>query len=226
MDESLLLTPELSSAIAREINKQLYIYGFWGLLILIAVGVTIVFLAKKYFESIVEKEIRNFQSELDKKSAQNLEIWKMKKELTFDFIDFMENRIFQNAILSDNPTPEAEATEKKSLMREFNILYGKIYLLFDTDILSKMNNLINGTVSEIHRYYLYREIRKELQRHLSVPTVSDEDCPFIDRDVSKILTTPGKMEAKTIEELRHFYPFAEQGTQNTKVRGMPFFGDK
>jgi hypothetical protein len=220
----MLKTDEIKKTVATEMDSLLATYGLWGIILLALVGAALYFLSRIYVNKLVEREIRTYQSELDKNSIKSIEIWKMKKDITFELIDFLEGNMFYNPILNSSASEAEKAAEMKRITTKFNILYGKLYTLLDTNIVKNINKIIDGATSEISRYYIYREIRIELQSYISGEKTTYDSCPHINRDVDKILTPEGTPNATSIDELRQTYSFIEKGDSSTQAKGLPHYG--
>jgi len=219
MSDSIFITPEIKEAIISEVNSLLMLYGIWGVIPLIIIAITLKHLTKKYIDKLVEVEIREYQSELDKNSLKTIEIWRFKKDVIFEFMKFMDENIFFNPKLN---SAEEKEEESKRVFRELNFLYAKLFAVFDKSMIENINQILNGSVSEIQRFYLYREIRKELQGYLSDD--EPEDCPYINREATNILTPENIDNANNAEKLKEIYPFIEQGDKESTIKGMPFYG--
>ncbi|WP_299580970.1 hypothetical protein [uncultured Microbulbifer sp.] len=217
------MTPEIKEAIATQANYLLATYGIVGLITLIIVGFILNHLSKKYVDQMVEEGIREYQSELDKKTLKTTDIWKFKKEVTFEFMKFMDENMFLNPKLNSADGNE-KAEEEKRVFREFNLLYAKLFVVFDTPMIDNINTILNGPVSEIQRFYLYREIRNELQGYLNDDKADPDDCPYINREIANILTPERSGSVNTFDKLKEIYPFIEAGATQSKIKGIPFYG--
>ncbi|WP_444891031.1 hypothetical protein [Microbulbifer sp. DLAB2-AA] len=221
MSNSPYITPEIKEEIATQVNSLLIDYGMAGLIILIIAGAILKYLSKRYIDKLVDTEIRKYQSELDKKSLKTIDIWKFKKEVTFEFMTFMDKNVFFNPKLSSEGEKEEE---KKRVFRELNFLYAKLFVVFDASMLKNINKILDGSVSEVHRFYLYREIRNELQGYLNDAKPNPDDCPYINREVANILTPENDGSVNTFDQLKTIYPFIEAGDTQSTIKGTPFYG--
>ncbi|MCX6807348.1 MAG: hypothetical protein NTZ80_00870 [Patescibacteria group bacterium] len=171
-------------------------------------------IAKKWIEDRIrisaEKGLEKYKSELGNKSSKNIQLWLHQKDLMLNFVDFLEKKVFFNKDLDTSKPDYAEKCQK--INDEMNLFYGKLYLLLDTNILRQINKLITGAVTDVQRYYFYKEIRIHLLK-LLYPEITDFDkeCPYVEVEVDKPFLMQGEKRAKTFDELKEVFPFIEQG---------------
>ena len=204
------LTPEIVKAINDAINRAFFkmeLGWFIALLLVIAISV---FLGKIFIDMSVKKEAERYRSDLQKDLQKNLEVWKTQKDLTFEFVVFLETELFNNPTLQQS---------KDEITRKLNQYYAKLYLVFETDILNKITALLDNKVSPVQRYYLYREIRIQLLANLLEKKPDYNDCPYISQSVEK-------EKCKTFEELQKIYPFIEKGDDQNTFKYLPYFAPK
>jgi len=188
--------------------------GFYGFLVLILLILGIYFFGKRY----LSREMDKYKAYIDKQTTKDIEVWREQKNLMFSFVDFLEKRVFNNPNLK---------TEKKDVLSEFNLYYGKLYLVMEKKIIEKINQYIHGSVSNVQRYYLYRELRKQLMGIIK-QNFGDEDCPFIEGDPKVPIIYSEKEEqgvhAKDFNSLKESYPFIEPSDkEKSKYKTLPYF---
>lgn len=207
------LTPEICTAISREINSLFYKLGLpWFIVLFLAIVIIYYFIKDR-----ISKDFENYKSDLEKISTKDIELWKQQKELMFDFVNFLETKIFNNSNLE---------AEKKQVFAELNSYYGKLYLVMETNVLVKINEYIQGTTSPVQRYYLYKELRKQLMSIMH-QEFNEKDYPYIDGDSTKvwIFKDNKKVLSKDIEEVKKDYPFVEESSKGS-YKAIPFFAEK
>ncbi len=203
-------------------NKILQIflkYGLSPIITVIIIVILFVFLSPKFLEQALEKGIESYKSDLAKESFKNLEVWKTRKDLMFELVEFLDQRIFFNPTLGKE---KRKKSETQDILLELNHIYGKLYLVLDTDIILKINNLMTGGVSEIQRYYIYRELRGQLLKFLLGKEPEDSDYPYVSRPVHKV--TWDNVKLKNINEMKKNLPFVEEGDSPDTFKGLPNFG--
>jgi hypothetical protein len=159
------------------------------------------------------------KGELEKSSIKHVEVWKSQKDLMLEFVDFMERDFFNNPRIWEKSNPDGYKEERETVLRKFNWYYGKLYLILDTDVIENINKVFHNTVSDVQRYYLYKEMPRQLLKSLySRETIGEEEFPFISKEVNRAGYYKDKQEAaKSFDELKERYPFVEKG------KGLPAF---
>jgi hypothetical protein len=209
------ITPEICATISTTINSLFYKIG----LPLIAILVFFVLFLYWSMKHLINQEIMKYKTELDKNKIKNIELWKQQKELMFDFVRFLEEKVFNNPELKKTNNNE----EKSKIFAELNKYYGQLYLVMETDILEKINKYMNNTVSPVQRFYLYKELRKQLMI-IIYGEFTDKDCPFI--CIDSALVTDENNDQKTISDIKKIkiaYPFIEETEGGYKT--IPFFAE-
>ena len=175
------------------------------------------FYIQKRIESNMNRHLQEYKTELEKSSSKNITLWQDQKKLTFEFIEFMDGKIFFNPNIGNR-------NEQKKVFNEMNTFYGKLYLILDTEIIEKINEVITGCTSNVQRYYLYREIRKQLQKYLNDHLDKEEKYPYISIKIEKApLLFNKKGEVKSFEDLQKIYPFIEKGDEKDTYKSLPVF---
>ncbi len=220
------LTPEICTAINETANSLFYKIGLWWFLGILLVGIILYFA----IERTLSKRLKKYETDLEKTKTKDIEIWKQQKELMFDFVKFLEERFFNNPELKKaNDTDEEKMRlnkVKSEMFAELNTYYGQLYLVMETDILNTINKYLEKTVSPVQRFYLYKELRKQLMSIIH-EKFNDDDCPFIDGDPTQVLYfAENGSEAITdnFEQVKITYPFVEN-TKDGKYKTLPFFAE-
>ena len=137
----------------------------------------------------------------------------------FEFVTFLEEDIFNNPNLEE---------ERGKIFRELNLYYSKLYLVMETDILEKINEYMDGTVSNVQRYYFYKELRKQLMQIFD-KKFDDKDCPYIAGQANALIYLEEngqkiKRKANNFSEVKENYPFVEEHeSESGKIKILPFF---
>lgn len=207
-DEIKAIINETCSQVSRKMGKELFI----ALLLII---VLFLGLGKICIDKSVKKQVEKYRTDLQKDLQKNLEVWKTQKDLTFEFVGFLETELFNNPTLQQT---------KDDILRKLNQYYAKLYLVFETDILNKITALLDNKVSSVQRYYLYREIRIQLFGNLLEKKPDYNECPYVSQKAEKqLMTIAGKEECKTFDELQEIYPFIEEGDEPNTLKYLPYF---
>lgn len=218
------LTPEICIAINNEINSLFAKVGLWWFIALCLLVLILYFLIKDH----LSKKFEGYKSDLEKSSVKNIELWKQQKELMFNFVKFLEERFFNNSDLKETD-PEKLKKTKDKIFTEFNTYYGQLYLVMETSVLEKVNQYINGPTSPVQRYYLYKELRRQLMSIMH-QKLDEKDYPFINGDSTKVwvfreeLGQQKKMLSKDIGEVKKAYPFIEESSGGS-YKTIPFFSE-
>lgn len=224
------LTAEICAVINETINSLFYKIGLWWFLAGLLVSV-LFYLAIRYH---ISRGFEKYKIDLEKIKTKDIEIWKQQKELMFNFVNFLEVKFFNNPNLKEtNTDPENVKKEKNKFFAELNTYYGQLYLVMETNILKKINEYIQGATSPVQRYYLYKELRKQLMIIMH-QKFTDEDCPFMEGEETNGLIfseesgVKKSRPAKNMDELKKAYPFIEvvEGSSNKKYKMLPFFGEE
>ncbi|KUJ62116.1 hypothetical protein AR687_08815 [Flavobacteriaceae bacterium CRH] len=219
------VTPEIKLEADKLMNSLLIYFGIFGLLLIIAIAAICYFTLKISLDRSNEK----FKSNVEKQQYMNLEIWKQQKDLMFDFVNFLEEKIFNNSNLNTKLSGDINQDEKEKVLIELNKYYAKLYLVMETSILDKVNNLINKNISVIQRYYLYKELRKQLIKIIH-PNIKDSDFPYIAggldalvfENINGVMTQRNTID---LDDLKNHYPFVEEHEiEKDKIKTLPFFG--
>jgi len=213
------VTPEIQEVINSTINSAFYKIGLWWFLAILLVGVLLYLAIQMY----LAKRFKKFEADLKNAKTKDIEIWKQQKELMFSFVKFLEEKFFNNPDLKETD-PEKLKKVKSKFFAELNTYYGQLYLVMETSTLKKINEYIQGTTSPVQRFYLYKELRKQLMQVL-YEKFTDEDYPFVKGDASKaVVIKNGKSElAKNFDELKKSYPFIDEYEDGYKA--LPFFAE-
>ncbi len=214
-----LVTPQIREIINESINNVFFTIGpILFLLLLVSLVVLYHFLIPK----IIQRSLKKYEDKLEKNRIKNIEVWKQQKEIMFQFVDFLEDGLFNNQNIN-------QSEEQKTFFKELNKLYGKSYLVMETDILDKINECISRSTSNVQKYYLYREFRKQLMSIL-YEEFDNKDCPYISGDPQKALICEKeniKTKAKNLKDLKENYPFIEESEkEHGKYKTLPFFGNR
>ncbi|MBE7686452.1 hypothetical protein F7647_10370 [Tenacibaculum piscium] len=229
--KDILITKEVKVILQDIVNSSLEELGIKLFSILIIVILIIYFFFKLKFNLFLKKRDKKLSSDFEKERIKNIEIWKHQKDLMFEFVVFLEENFFSNDNLSSNLTPEQIQLENKRIFKELNTYYGKLYLVMDTHIIEKINFYINGTISNVQRYYLYKELRKQLMRTFD-DKFDDKDCPYILREPNVIIFYEENGQliqklSKDIFEVKEHYSFVELDKDDKgKIKSLPFFSNK
>lgn len=214
------LTPEICAIINETVNSLFYKIGLGGFVVLIFLAAFLYWI----FKQLVEHNFEKYKAELEKNGIKNIELWKQQKELMFDFVKFLEKRLFNNPALQGSDV-EVEK-EKNAIFAELNEYYGQLYLVMETGILNTLNKYLNSTVGPVQRFYIYKELRKQLMSIIH-EKFNDQNCPFIEGDPTavKYLSKTGEEKITTnIEEVKAAYPFIEE-TGIKKYKTLPWFAE-
>lgn len=167
-------------------------------------------------ENRFDKKLEKYKTELTREAQKNLEVWKNQKQLMFEFVDFLEAKLLNMP---------SDSNEKQKVFGELNRFYGKLYLILDTKIINKINEVLKGAVSPVQRYYIYREIREQLLSVLYGQEVDDKDCPYLSLDIGNVAVPQGTQKPKNFDDLKRIYPFVEKGDKENSYKGLPYFGE-
>jgi len=219
------LTSEICEVINSTINSLFYKIGLWWFLAILFLGL-LIYLA---VQRSLNKRLKKYETDLEKTKTKDIEIWKQQKELMFNFVKFLEEEFFSNPKLK-----ESDATKLKNIKSEIfaklNTYYGQLYLVMETDILEKINYYINNTLSPVQRFYLYKELRKQLMKVIH-EKFSDENCPFIEGEANKapifenINGQKQRRNAENVTELKKHYAFID-ALPDEKYKMLPFFAEE
>ncbi len=186
-------------------------FGIWLTIFVLAILSIIGFYSNYKKQEIIEKQ----RNELSKITQKDVEVWKTQKELVFEFID-----IFEDDLLKADFTDEATKKEAiKHYEKRIGNWYGKAYVVFDSAIISNINNILKSQVGHVQRYYLYSNIRSQILTGLF--DARYRKCPYISRSV--ISTETGATRAKSYNELKKRYPFIEHGDEPNTYKALPVF---
>jgi hypothetical protein len=146
------LTQEIETAIKKRINSFFIKCGLIGIALIALLAFAFYFVFKIGLERANDK----FTANLEKEQNMKLELWNQQKDLMFDFVTFLEDKIFNNPNLDKGLTQQQTLDEYKKVNKELNIYYAKLYLVMETPILEKINEYIKNDISNVQRYYLYK----------------------------------------------------------------------
>lgn len=220
------LTMEICAAINETANSLFYKIGLWWFLGILLVGVLLYFAIQRSFS----KRLKKYETDLEKTKTKDIEIWKQQKKLMFDFVKFLEERFFNNPKLkkTDNTGEENERVNKikGEMLAELNTYYGQLYLVMETDILKTINKYLEKTVSPVQRFYIYKELRKQLMSIIH-DKFTDDDCPFISGNPEAVLYLSKDGSEKVtinIQEVKNAFPFIEE-IKDGGYKTLPFFAE-
>lgn len=212
------LTPEICGLINQTVNSLFYKIGLGWFIALILLGVFLYFTIKQ----LVKHNFEQYKSDIEKSRIKNIELWKQQKELMFDFVKLLEEKFFNNPEIKDPQTGKV----KSEIFAELNKYYGQLYLVMETEILETINNYLQGTVSPVQRFYIYKELRKQLMSIIH-DKFTDDDCPFIGGNSAATLYFDKNGVEKittNFEEVQAAYPFVEK-TDDGKYKTLPNFNN-
>ena len=154
---------------------------------------------------------------------KNLALWQDQKKLSFEFIEFLDKKFFFNPEIQnvDNNSVEFKKATH-DFLNELNIFYDKLYLVLDTELIININKTLVGRVSQIQRYYLFREIRRQMLTYLLSKVVEERDMPYFSLSIDKVSVSVGT-DIKTFEDLKKVYPFIEKGSEENTLKSLPNF---
>ena len=213
-----VFTQEITIAINDAINSVFYKIGLFWFIVITLISIILYFVITRYFSKRDEK----IMADIEKEKVKDIELWKQQKDLMFEFVTFLETKIFNNSNLEK---------DKKEIFKELNLYYAKLYLVMETNILKKINQYIVGTVSNVQRFYFYKELRKQLMQIFD-KEFDDKDCPYIAGEPNKLIFVDKdghtiQKEAEDFFELKKHYPFVkEHENEHGKIKTLPFFDQK
>ena len=100
----------------------------------------------------------------------------------------------------------------------------------ETHILKEINKYLTDTTSIVQRYYLYKELRKQLMR-IFYKDFGDDDCPYIAGNADALIFVEEggekiQRKARDISEVKKHYPFVEEHeSDSSKIKFLPFFAE-
>lgn len=217
------LTPEVCATINQTVNELLLNFGGVVLLLSFIFIGSVYFAAREFIKVKVANEKANYQLKLDKEleelrhalarvQSKDIELWREQKNLMMEFVEFFQRKVLLNQDLQN---------EQAEVLKELDIFYSKMYLILDTPIIELINKILNGTVSHVQRYYLYRLMREQLQRTIKNDFDVEVGCPYQSRSVQDAFVLDGTVAPQTFEELQAIYPFVEAGNEPHTYRSLP-----
>lgn len=214
-------SPELQAALSQTMALLLKQYGLLGLLVILVLLFAAGVVFKKIVDVTLKAKLEELRFDLNKLTTKDVEIWKQQKELMFEFVEFLEERLF------NNPKIHVNTEEKQEAFKKLNSFYGRLYLVMDTSILEKINELLNNTVSNVQRYYLYRELREQLLRIIMNDFNKEKDCPYISDKSTALPKIAGQIkdsQPTNFEEAKRIYPFLERYKPDSEdYKSIPWF---
>ncbi len=156
---------------------------------------------------------------------KNLTLWKDQKDLSFEFIEFLDKEFFFNATMQrGNKTSNEYTIQTQKLLDGLNSYYSKLYLIADTSLIIRLNEILDGPVTRAQRYYLLSQIRLQMLKYIKdKDSIGPEDAPYKSLNPSNVPVLFDDKKFSNFEEMKKAYPYIEPGDESNTYKGLPAF---